>query len=67
MRCWDEEDLFLLWAGDEVEGRELKDYGSLEGNHNKIFWKGRKEGVAWVGVLVYQKSIESVIEVKRVN
>jgi len=39
----------------------------IEENRCKIFWQGCKEGVAGVGVLVHQKWIESMIEVKRVN
>jgi hypothetical protein len=38
-----------------------------EGNRYKFFWMGCEEGVAGVGVLVQEKWIEKVIEVKRVS
>jgi len=56
---------FLLSAGDKGEGWEIEDYGYSW--KYKLFWQGCKEGVAGEGVLVHQKWIEGVIEVKRMN
>jgi len=39
----------------------------IEGNCYKLFWQRCKEGIVGVGVLVHQKWIENVIEVKRLN
>src|SRR3989442_3594845 len=40
---------------------------SVEGRRYKFFWKGCKEGSAGVGVLVAEKWVENVIDVKKLS
>ncbi len=53
---------YLLLAGDKVEGSSARVLGGY-----KFLWKGCAEGVAEVGVLVAEKWVNSVMEVKRVS
>ena len=48
------------------ETRWKREGGKTEGAY-KFFWKGCKEGTAGVGMMVAEKWVKNVLEVKRVN
>jgi hypothetical protein len=49
-----------------MEGGRPKTFGKV-GQRYKLFWQGCKEGVAGIGVMVAERWIEKVIEVRRVS
>src|SRR6267154_6206776 len=57
---------FCCFQETRWKGEANKWFGE-EGRRYKLFWKGGGEGLAGVGVLVEEKWVENVIEVKKLS